>query len=133
MLDAFCAAFNARDLDGLTALLLDNAVLEYPGVKLESGAQAVREGSLRGTLFGCATGHSTPSEPPRCELRAHRGETLLLWWFGSEVHAVVRAVLQGERIARLIDYYHAPEVLDEVCRELEVPFRAHGYHPGEAW
>jgi hypothetical protein len=66
---------------------------------------------------------------PRAELRAHRGETLMLWWVGAEVHAVVRAELAGERIARLTTYYHAPEVLSEVCRELGVPHRTHGYRP----
>ena len=24
---------------------------------------------------------------------------------------------------------HAPEVITEICRELDVPFRTHGYHP----
>lgn len=133
VLDAFCNAFNARDLDGLTALLLDTATLEYPGIKVESGAAAVRDGSLQGTLFGCSTGHFELTAPPRCELRAHRGETLLLWWSGNEVHAVVRAELAFDRIAQLRNYYHAPEVLSEVCRELDLPFRTHGYHPGDAW
>jgi hypothetical protein len=47
------------------------------------------------------------------------------------VHAVVRVEVAGERIARLWNYYHAPELLDEVCRELGVPFRTHGYLPGQ--
>lgn len=129
VLDAFCAAFNARDLDRLTALLLDTATLEYPGFRIEHGARAVREGSLTGTLFGCPDGGFELVAPPRCELRAHRGESILLWWSGDEVHAIVRATVEGERIARLCTYYHAPEVLTEVCRELDVPFRAHGYRP----
>jgi RNA polymerase sigma-70 factor (ECF subfamily) len=41
----------------------------------------------------------------------------------------VRVEVDGDRIARLRNYYHAPEVITEVCRELEVPFRTHGYHP----
>lgn len=129
VLDAFCEAFNARDLDRLTALLLDTATLEYPGFKIESGAQAVRAGSLQGTLFGCPEGGYELVVPPRCELRAHRGESIFLWWSGDEVHAVVRVELEGDRIARLRNYYHAPEVLTEVCRELGVPFRTHGYRP----
>ncbi|WP_224248837.1 sigma-70 family RNA polymerase sigma factor [Hyalangium gracile] len=132
VLDAFCAAFNARDLDRLTALLLDTAILEYPGFKIESGSKAVRAGSLQGTLFGCPEGGFELVAPPRCELRAHRGEWLLLWWSGEEVHTVVRVELDGDRIARLRNYYHAPEVVTEVCRELDVPFRTHGYHPGSA-
>jgi RNA polymerase sigma-70 factor (ECF subfamily) len=130
VLDEFCAAFNARDLDRLTALLLDTATLEYPGFKIEYGAEAVREGSLRGTLFGCPEGGFELVAPPRCELRAHRGESIFLWWSGDEVHAVVRVELEGDRISGLRSYFHAPEVLTEVCRELEVPFRTHGYRPG---
>ncbi|RKH66161.1 sigma-70 family RNA polymerase sigma factor [Corallococcus llansteffanensis] len=132
VLDAFCDAFNARDLDRLTALLLDTATLEYPGFKIESGAGAVRAGSLQGTLFGCPEGGYDLVAPPRCELRAHRGESIFLWWSGEEVHAVVRVEVDGDRITRLRNYYHAPEVLSEVCRELDVPFRTHGYRPGSA-
>ncbi|HEY5373306.1 MAG TPA: hypothetical protein VIK01_06445, partial [Polyangiaceae bacterium] len=66
---------------------------------------------------------------PRCELRAYRGESIFLWWSGDEVHAVVRVGVSGERIAQLQNYYHAPEVVSEVCRELDVPFRTHGYRP----
>jgi RNA polymerase sigma-70 factor (ECF subfamily) len=129
VLDAFCDAFNARDLDRLTALLLDTTTLEYPGFKIEYGAEAVRAGSLSGTLFGCPDGDHEPPPPPRCELRAHRGETIFLWWSGDEVHAVVRVELDGDKIARLRNYYHAPEVISEVCRELAIPFRTHGYRP----
>jgi len=132
VLDAFCEAFNARDLERLTALLLDNATLEYPGFKLERGAAAVVNGSLRGTLFGCPDGAHAPPPTPRCELRTHRGEAIFLWWSGPEVHAVVRVQVAGERILRLWNYYHAPELLSEVCRELLVPFRAHGYLPSQA-
>jgi RNA polymerase sigma-70 factor (ECF subfamily) len=128
VLDAFCDAFNARDLDRLTALLLDTTTLEYPGFKIESGRDAVRAGSLQGTLFGCPDEEHELLVPPRCEIRAHRGESVFLWWSGDEVHAVVRVEVEGDRIARLRNYYHAPEVLTEVCRELAVPFRTHGYH-----
>ena len=129
VLDAFCDAFNARDLDRLTALLLDTAAMEYPGFKIEQGARAIRAGSLQGTLFGCPEEAHEPAPPPRCELRAHRGESIFLWWSGAEVHAVVRIEVEGDRIARLRSYYHSPEVVAEVCREIGVPFRTHGYHP----
>jgi len=130
VLDAFCDAFNARDLDRLTALLLDTTTMEYPGLKIEYGAQAVRAGSLQGTLFGCPDEDHELLIIPRSELRAHRGESIFLWWCGGEVHAVVRVEVDGDRIARLRNYYHAPEVITEVCRELDVPFRTHGYRLG---
>ena len=131
VLDAFCDAFNARDLARLTALLLDSTILEYPGFKLERGAAAVINGSLSGTLFGCPDGDHAPAPSPRSELRMHRGEAIFLWWSGEEVHTLVRAEVVNDRIARLWNYYHAPDLLREVCRELGVPFRTHGYLPGQ--
>ena len=132
VLNAFCEEFNKRDLERLTALLLEGATLEYPGFKTESGAAAIRESSFKGTLYGCPELGFTITATPRCELRTHRGESLLLWWSGDEVHAVVRVEVDGERISRLINYYHSPEVVAEVCQELALPWRTHGYHP-EAW
>jgi RNA polymerase sigma-70 factor (ECF subfamily) len=132
VLDAFCEAFNARDLDRLTSLLLASTTMEFPGLRIEYGASEVREGSLQRTLFGCPDVAPTPAGSPRCELRAHRGESILLWWWGDEVHAVVRVEVEGDRIARLRNYHHSPELITEICRELEVPFRTHGYQPGHA-
>jgi RNA polymerase sigma-70 factor, ECF subfamily len=129
VLDAFCDAFNAGDLERLTALLLDTTTMEFPGLMVEYGKQAVREGSLRSTLFGCAEGGHVPPVAPRCEVRTHRGESILLWWWGEEVHAIVRAEVQADRIAALRDYHHAPDVITEVCRELGVRFCTHGYRP----
>jgi RNA polymerase sigma-70 factor (ECF subfamily) len=47
VLGRFCEAFNAPDLDRLTALLLDTAILEYPVFKIEYGAKSVSDGSFR--------------------------------------------------------------------------------------
>jgi hypothetical protein len=103
--------------------------MEYPGIKVEYGAEAVRDGSLHGTLFGCPKLSLEIAAPPRCEVRAHRGESIFLWWSGDEVHAVVRVDVDGDRIAQLRNYYHAPEVMTEICSELQVPFATHGYQP----
>lgn len=129
VLDAFCAAFNARDLPSLTALLLETTTMEFPGLAIEYGAAALAAGSLKSTLFGCPEGHYVVSVPPRCELRVHRGEPLLLWWLGEHVDSVVRVELAGDRIAGFRNYRHAPELLGEVCSELSVPFLTHGYRP----
>jgi RNA polymerase sigma-70 factor (ECF subfamily) len=129
VLDAFCDAFNARDLDRLTALLLDSVTMEFPGLRFEDGVRAVRSGSLASTLFGCPDGGHAPAVAPRSELRAYRSEWVLLWWWGAEVHAVIQVDVVGDRIAQMRDYHHCPEVIAEVCRELEVPFRTHGYQP----
>lgn len=51
-LDAFCSAFNAGDLDGLTSLLLDSAVVEVVGATTQYGPEAARRTVLHGMLFG---------------------------------------------------------------------------------
>src|SRR5262249_12562578 len=52
VLDAFCAAFNARDLDRLTALLLDPASVEVVGASPQYGPEAARRTILTGLLYG---------------------------------------------------------------------------------
>ena len=54
VLDAFVEAFNARDIGRLTALLLDAAVAEIPGISTEYGAEKMKRtdtGSLHHSLF----------------------------------------------------------------------------------
>jgi RNA polymerase sigma-70 factor (ECF subfamily) len=141
VLDAFVAAFNARDLDRLTALLLDSASLEFPGLHVEYGAQTARNRSLAGVLRGNPAGDhggippalraGVLPEPPRLELRFHRGEPLLLAWFehadGAAVRGISRADVEGDRVTRLRTYLHQPEVIAEICAELGVPSRTNGY------
>ncbi|HEY3496115.1 MAG TPA: RNA polymerase sigma factor [Polyangiaceae bacterium] len=141
VLDAFVTAFNARDLDRLTALLLDTASVEFPGLHVEYGAETARSRSLSGVLFGNPAGDRSgiprehrgglSPEPPRLELRSHRGEPLLLGWFshdhGAAVRAITRVDIAGDRIARLRTYLHQPDVLREICAELDVSWRSNGY------
>ncbi len=137
-LDELCAAFNARDVDQVAALLLHDVTFEFPGLALEYGVEAVRKGSLAGGLHGDPSRTIAPEyregllpRPPRLEPRTHRGEVLLLGWYahqdGEAVRAISRVELAGDRVARLRTYLHAPETVEEICRELQVPFRASGY------
>lgn len=141
VLDAFVAAFNARDLDRLTSLLLESAVVEFPGLNIQYGAETARNTSFKGVLFGDPSGDRSGiapayragivGKPPRLELRVHRGEPLLLGWFqhqdGEAVRAISRATVEGDRITYLRQYIHQPDVLAEICGELGVPFRSSGY------
>lgn len=138
-LDAFVAAFARRDLAAVTALLLDTATVEVVGVTTEYGA----EGNIAwGMMFGSerlAVGvgvaprfvqEALPA-PPRRELRVHRGEPIVLAWYahadGEYVRAIDRVEVDGDRIARVRNYFFTPDVLAEVCAELGVPFRSNGY------
>lgn len=141
VLNAFADAFNRRDLEGLTALLLDTAVAEFPGLHVVYGAEATKNGPLRGVLYGDPSsdrGFIAPkyrsgilSTPPRVELRTHRGEPILLAWFGHEDGEAVRALsrfeVDGDKVTRFKTYIHQPEVIAEICTEMGVPFRTNGY------
>lgn len=144
VLNAFCDAFNARDVDRLTALLLDGAAVEVVGVHSEYGPEAARRGVLHGMLYGSERmaraseeGGMDPRfiqgvlpEPPRLELRVHRGEPLLLSWYahedGEAVRAITRVELEAGRVARLRNYFFTPEFLRDLCGELEVPCKVNG-------
>ena len=145
-LDAFCEAFNARDLDRMTALLLDTAVVEIVGVVTEYGPEQARDpdrGSFAGMLSAITTDErggvpenllvGYDAQPPRTEVRDHRGEPILLFWYGHADGDAVRAVarveveVEGDAIRRVRNYFFAPDVIAEVCRELAVPFRVNGY------
>lgn len=144
VLDAFCEAFNAGDIDRLTALLLDSASVEVVGATTQYGPEDARRTVLHGMLFGVkvmanAEAHEridarffegvVPSAP-RVEAHAHRGGWVLLHWYahrdGEAVRALTRIEADGDRIARLQNYFFNPELIAEVCRELAVPSRTNG-------
>ena len=145
VLDAFTAAFNAGDIERLTALLLDTASVEVVGATTQYGPEAARRTVLFGMLFGhkrLATadvnGGIEPrfmqgaiATPPRVEARVHRGEWVLLHWYahrdGEAVRALTRIECVEDRIAHLSNYFFDPDLIAEVCGELGVPFRVNGY------
>jgi RNA polymerase sigma-70 factor (ECF subfamily) len=145
VLDAFCSAFNAGDLDRLTALLLDTASVEVVGATTQYGPEAARRTVLYGMLFGSARMATADVNggmearfmqgvlpaPPRSEAVAHRGEWLLLHWYrhqdGEAVRAITRIEAEGDRVARLHNYFFNPDLIAEVCGELAVACRTNGY------
>lgn len=138
-LDAFVAAFAQRDLAAVAALLLDTSIVEVVGVTTEYG----KDGNIAwGMMFGSerlAIGVGVHARyvqgalpaPPRREIRIHRGEPIVLAWYahedGEHVRAIDRVELDGEHIVRVRNYFFTPDVLAEVCAELDVPFRSNGY------
>lgn len=146
VLDAFCAAFNAGDLERLTALLLDSAVVQVVGATTQYGPEAARRTVLFGMLFGFkgladpqmramfdarfADG-ALPEAPPRVEARLHRGRWLLLHWYqhvdGEAVRAVTTLELAGDRVAGLANYFYNADFLGDIGGELDVPTRSNGH------
>jgi RNA polymerase sigma-70 factor (ECF subfamily) len=145
VLDAFCAAFNAADLDRLTSLLLDTAAVEVVGATTQYGQEGARRTVLFGMLFGSsrmATADTSGGmearfmqgvlpNAPRVELVAHRGAWVFVHWYthndGEAVRAITRVELDGDRVAHLWNYFFNPDFIAEVCGELGLPWRSNGY------
>jgi RNA polymerase sigma-70 factor (ECF subfamily) len=142
LVDAFCAAFNAHDVEAVTALLLDGAAVEIVGASTSLGADANRARMFWGMMFGSerlAVGQGVEPRfvcgalptPPRREVRVHRGEAIVLGWYahqdGEHVRGIDRLEVDGERIGRVANYFFTPDVIAEICGELGVSFRSNGY------
>ena len=142
VLDAFCAAFNAQDLGRLTALLLDTSRVDIVGTHTDFGPEDAAKHAFFGMLHGAARiADGTGVEPrfsqgalaqsPRCEVRFHRGEPLLLLWYahadGEAVRAFNRVELEGDRVVALKNFFYTPEAIAELCQEMNVPFHINGY------
>jgi RNA polymerase sigma-70 factor, ECF subfamily len=139
-LDAFCRAFDAGDLPTLTSLLLDTVTVEMPGCAVDlSLASTVnpRSGILYHTLLSplSAGTHARYLEGydgarARTEHVFHRGEHVVLLWYGhadgDAVRCIIRSELQDGRISRLRIYYFSPELLTDVAGELGVPVKTNG-------
>ncbi|HYQ02076.1 MAG TPA: RNA polymerase sigma factor [Polyangiaceae bacterium] len=140
-LDAFCRAFDAGDLAALTALLLDTITVEMPGCAIDLSLAATtdpRSGIAYHTLLsplsaGVNARHleGYDGQRGRSQLVYHRGEHVVLLWYGhaagETVRCVIRSELQDARISRLRIYYFSPELLIEVAGELGLPVRTNGY------
>jgi RNA polymerase sigma-70 factor (ECF subfamily) len=145
VVDAFCAAFNAHDIERLTALLLDTATVEVVGATASFGADETRNQMLRGMLFGSERLASAAIRggiearfvcgalptPPRAEARIYRGEAIALLWYGHQdrehVRAMNRIEADGDRIASMQNYFFTPDMIAEVCTELGISHRPNGY------
>lgn len=138
-LEAFVAAFERRDLVALTELLLDTATIEVVGVTTEYGKQGnIAWGMMFGSEklaagIGVAPGfvQGALADPPRREVRIHRGEPIVLAWYvhadGAFVRAIDRVEVAGEHVTGVRNYFFTPDAIAEVCAELGVPSRSNGY------
>jgi RNA polymerase sigma-70 factor, ECF subfamily len=145
VINEFVAAFNAGDIDQLTALLLDTSAVEVVGATTQYGPEAARRTVLHGMLFGAKrmatadTGGGIDArfmlgirpDAPRIEARMHRGEWLLVHFYqhtdGESVRAITRVEAEGDRVASLRNYFFTPDFVADVCGELGLPFKPNGY------
>ena len=139
-LDAFCRAFDAGDLPALTALLLDTVTVEMPGCAVDLSLAATtdpRSGILYHTVLsplsaGTSARYLEGYDGARARTQCvyHRGEHVILLWYGhatgETVRCIIRSDLQETRISRLRIYYFSPELLVDVAGELGVPVKTNG-------
>jgi RNA polymerase sigma-70 factor (ECF subfamily) len=139
-LDAFCRAFDAGDLTALSALLLETVTVEMPGCALDLSLAVTtdsRSGILYHTLLSPLSAgvpahylHGYDGARARAELVFHRGQHVVLLWYGHAEGEAVRCIIRSElaeaRISRLRIYYFSPELLSEVTAELGLPVRTNG-------
>jgi RNA polymerase sigma-70 factor (ECF subfamily) len=68
---------------------------------------------------------------PRIEAVLHRGQWVFLHWYkhhdGDAVRAITRVIADGDRVARLQNYFFNPDFIADVCGELGVRWRSNGY------
>jgi RNA polymerase sigma-70 factor, ECF subfamily len=144
VLNAFAAAFNARDLEGLTKLLLDTSSVQIVGVVTEYGPDAPKDphtGSFAGTMTPITLDErgGVPSELlegylgaiPTCAVQPYRDGWLLIFWYqhteGPRVRTLMTLETEGDRISGVRNYFFSPDLIAEVCTELGLPYRINGY------
>jgi RNA polymerase sigma-70 factor (ECF subfamily) len=144
VIDEFCSAFNARDLDKVLSLLLETTEVELSGTFVDSGIEVAKR-SLGGLMFAAemAMKAGIPSDyrgniqplPPRFEVRMHRGVPIVLTFWshddGQHVRGVSLLTVEDGHISRIKTYMHSPELLAEVCTELGQTCRSNGYRNWE--
>ncbi len=128
--ERFAALLQARDLEGLLALIDDHAQARVLGCAEENGRDEIRRGSLRLALASEAI--------VRVSVESFRSRLVLACWYRSPEGPVVRDLLrlgvEGDRVSRLALYYFSPQVLEEVAGELQLPVATNGTAPdGPGW
>jgi RNA polymerase sigma-70 factor (ECF subfamily) len=139
-LDAFCRAFDAGDLAALTALLLETVTAEMPGCAIDLSRDITtdpRSGIVYHTLLSplsagtharYLTGYD--GQRARAERVYHRGEHVILLWYGHDdgeaVRCIIRSELEEAHISSLRIYYFSPELLVDVAGELGLPVKTNG-------
>jgi RNA polymerase sigma-70 factor (ECF subfamily) len=127
LIDRFVAAFNARDLDRLAAVLREDAVAETVGMGTSHGREAIRNSSLYYCLF-LEKGNA------RAERRTFNGESIVVVWYEDledprkrSVREVFRFEEIEDQISRISFFCFCPETEAEIVNALDLPFEGLGY------
>jgi RNA polymerase sigma-70 factor (ECF subfamily) len=146
LLDRFIERYNARDVQGLVALMLEGATAENVGNSFHIGLGDPAEGTPQ-FLHKVVHGHDewppqTRPDSVRIERADLEGEPILLSfstrWGSEALEVVLRFEEQDGRIARIRAYGFCPETIRAVGEVLAVPVRTGLYRaptpaPGASW
>jgi RNA polymerase sigma-70 factor, ECF subfamily len=146
LLDRFIERYNAKDVKGLVALMLDGGSAENVGNSFHIGLEHPTEGTPN-FLYKVVHGHEewppqTRPDSVRIERVEFEGEPILLLfatrWGSEALEVVFRFEEHGGRIARIRAYGFCPETVRAVGEALGVPvltglYRAPTPAPGESW
>jgi RNA polymerase sigma-70 factor (ECF subfamily) len=118
LVDRFVAAFNAHDVPGVTALLLEGVEIEVFGVGGGRGKKGVWVEKTLGD----------PRE--RVECREIEGEPVVAHFAGGGrgLTSVTRLEELEAGVSRILDYCYCPDTLAVVAEALKLPFERAGYH-----
>lgn len=145
LLDRFVAAYNAADIEALTALVLENATVEMLGCMFQAGPEA-RKGD-KSWFQGALGGHPEwPTafhfESQRAERAAFKREPIVLIFrtrSGKEALESVLRLEEEDGMVRLLRVYaFCPETTREVAAELGLDVRTGPYRyptpaPGKSY
>ena len=146
LVDRFIERYNAQDVKGLIALMLDGASAENVGNSLHIGREHPSEGTPH-FLYKVVHGHEewppqTRPDSVRIERVELEGEVIVLLfatrWGSEALEVVLRFEEQDRRIARIRAYGFCPETVRAVGEALGVPVRTGLYRaptpaPGASW
>ena len=146
LLDRFIERYNAKDVKGLVALMLDGASAENVGTSFHIGREHPSEGTPH-FLYKVVHGHDewppqTRPDAVRIERVEFEGEPIVLLfatrWGNEALEVVFRFEEQGGRIARIRAYGFCPETVRAVGEALGVPvltglYRAPTPAAGASW
>jgi RNA polymerase sigma-70 factor (ECF subfamily) len=129
VLDRFVERYNARDLPGLLALMLDSASIHMPGVDLEIGRRGFERarGWFHHNLYSPFDGSESKAA---WETALFQGEPLVLVLAepGGPVTSVMRLETDDNRVSQVRVYAFCPDAVREVAETLGRPVATLGLY-----
>lgn len=143
LVDRFVDTYNRRDLQGLVALMLEDASVEQLGCAYATGRKALEEGFLTKAVYGHPEWPKAfQYESARIERALFEGEPIALGLVVRRGEEALEQVMRFEEcdgcVARMRTYAFCPETMRAIGEALGLPVRTGLYRyptpaPGKTW